>query len=215
MALERPGKEPLTAGKVRCFSVPINMSKVMNKKNEATSTVVAKINGTEIVVVENGDKRVPIKPICQALGIDESAQRRRLKEDPILSSVTVLSAATGVDGKQYEMVTIPFRYVFGWLFRIDSRNVKEEAREAVLKYQLACYDALYNHFTRFAEYVEYKDNMVEEQLMVVDVVKFKFHNTKNQLIEAEKELKRRRQFTLEQFIEQNSQLSLFTNQEGV
>ena len=187
----------------------------MNKKNEATSTVVAKINGTEIVVVENGQKLVPIKPICEALGVAYEPQFTRLKNDPILSSTITLNVMVGADGKNREMTCIPFRYIFGWLFRIDSRNVKEEAREAVIKYQMECYDALYNHFTRFAEYVEYKDNMVEEQLMVVDVVKFKFYNTKNQLIEAEKELKRRRQFTLEQFIEQNSQLSLFTNQEGV
>ena len=215
MALERPGKEPLTAGKVRCFSVPINMSKVMNKMNEATSTVVAKINNVEIVVVENGQKLVPVKPICQALGIAFEPQYTRLKNDPILSSVVMLSVTTGADGKQYEMVTIPFRYIFGWLFQIDSRNVKEEARDGVLRYQRECYDVLYNHHTRIAEYHEYKEKMIEEQLMVYDVVKHKFHTAKNQMVEVNKELNRRRQFTFEQFNEQNSQLSLFTNQEGV
>ncbi|MGD9930143.1 MAG: phage antirepressor N-terminal domain-containing protein [Mangrovibacterium sp.] len=72
----------------------------------------------------NGEKRVAIKPICQAFGIDIDSQRKKLKNDFILSSVVKLSLTTGSDGKQHEMVTIPFRYVFGWLFRIDSRNVK-------------------------------------------------------------------------------------------
>jgi len=185
----------------------------MIKKNEATSTVVAKVNGTEIVVVENGQKLVPIKPICQALGIDEDAQRRKLKEDPILSSVTVLSKATGADGKQYEMVTIPFRYVFGWLFRIDSRNVKEEARETVLKYQLQCYDALYNHFTRYSEYVEYQKGLIEEQLVIVEAINLNFREAKNKLVEAKEELNRRRQMTFQEYLASKAQLSLFDNGE--
>ena len=80
-----------------------------------------------------------------------------------MSSVTVLSTATGSDGKQYEMVTIPFEFVFGWLFRIDSQNVKEESREALIKYQLECYHTLYRHFTSQAEFIEKKQMLVENQ----------------------------------------------------
>ena len=185
----------------------------MLKKNEATSTVVAKINGTEIIVIENGEKRVPIKPICEALGIDEDAQRRRLKEDPILSSTTVLSTAVAADGKNREMVTIPFRYVFGWLFRIDSRNVKEEAREAVIKYQLQCYDALYNHFTRYAEYVEYQKEKIEEQLAIVEAINMNFRETKTQLIDAKEELNRRRRLTYHEYLAMQSQLRSCSNDE--
>lgn len=172
--------------------------------------MVAKINGIEIVVVENGNKQVPIKPICQALNIDEDAQRRRLKDDPILNSVTVLSTATGSDGKQYEMVTIPFRYVFGWLFRIDSRNVRDEARAAVLRYQLECYDALFNHFTRYAEYVEYQKEKIEEQLEVVEAINLNFRDAKNQLSEAREELNRRRRLTFADYMAMKSQLFMFT-----
>jgi hypothetical protein len=95
---------------------------------------IAKVNEVTIQVVsENGLKLVPIKPICEALGIDEDAQRRKLKEDELLNSVTTLSTATGSDGKQYEMVCIPLKYVFGWLFTINPKNVKEEARESVAR----------------------------------------------------------------------------------
>lgn len=186
----------------------------MIKKNEATSTVVAKVNGTEIVVVENGQKLVPIKPICEALGISHKPQFERLKEDPILSSVVTLSMTTGADGKQYEMVTIPFRYVFGWLFRIDSRNVKEEARDAVLKYQVQCYDALYNHFTRYSEYVEYQKGLIEEQLVIVEAINMNFRETKNKLIEAKEELNRRRQMTFQEYLASKAQLSLFAEGEA-
>jgi len=105
---------------------------------ESKTTAVAKVNNVEIIIIEGDEKRVAVKPICQALGIAFQRQIERLKEDPILSSVITLEVTTGADGKQYEMVTIPFKFVFGWLFRIDSRNVKEESRESVLKYQLHC-----------------------------------------------------------------------------
>lgn len=197
-----------TTGKVRRFSVPMIKVQKMNKIEGATTTVVAKINNVEIVVVENGSKLVPIKPICQALNIDIDSQRKKLNVDPILNSVTVLSTATGADGKQYEMVTIPFKYVFGWLFRIDSRNVKEEAREAVLKYQVQCYDALYNHFTIHYEYVEWKSKLVEEQTAVVEAINANFRHAKDLLITAKDELNRRRRLSLTDYISERSQLRI-------
>jgi len=180
----------------------------MITKKEATTTLVAKINNVDIVVVENGNKLVPIKPICEALGIDVDSQRKKLKEDPILSSTTVLSTAVGADGKDREMVTIPFKFVFGWLFRIDSRNVKPEAREAVLRYQVECYDALYNHFIRHSEFVEWQSALIEEQLIIVDHRKRVFHETKEALLDAEKELKRRRQLTIDDFMAEKAQLKI-------
>jgi hypothetical protein len=109
-------------------------------------TTVARVNQVDILVIEDGDKLVAVKPICEALGVAYSSQLQKLKIDPILSSVVLLNNTTGADGKSYEMVTIPLKYVFGWLFRIDSRNVKEEVRENVLKYQTECYEVLYNRF---------------------------------------------------------------------
>jgi hypothetical protein len=185
----------------------------MKNEKGATTNTVAKINNVEIFVIENGDKRVAIKPICQALGIDEEAQRQKLISDPILSSVTLTSKATGADGKQYEMVTIPFKYVFGWLFRIDSRNVKEEAKETVLRYQVQCYDALYNHFTRQSEYLKARQYSIDEQIEVVDKLRGEFKNAERAMMESRNELNRRRGITFEQWEADQSQLSIFTAKE--
>jgi len=38
-----------------------------------TIKTIAKINDVEIQIINNGDKMMPIKPICEALGIDEDA----------------------------------------------------------------------------------------------------------------------------------------------
>lgn len=180
----------------------------MTAKNESVTKSVARINGTDIVVIENGTKQVPVKPICEAIGISFEPQFTRLKSDPILSSVVTLNVTTGSDGKQYEMVTIPFKFVFGWLFRIDSRNVKEEAREAVLHYQIECYNALYNHFIRHAEFVEWQSALIEEQMVIVEERQRIFRESKEFLSEAKEELNRRRRLTMADFVAENAQLKL-------
>lgn len=118
----------------------------METKNQ-DSTVVAKVNGHEIVVMGNNHERlIPIKPICEALGVDPKNQRNKIQEDDILSSIGVLSTSVGGDGKQREMFCLPLQYVFGWLFTINPKNVNEASREIVTKYRQECYDVLYKHF---------------------------------------------------------------------
>ena len=108
---------------------------------------IVKVNGITIECpIEEGQNYVAVKPICEALGIDHSAQIRDLKEDVILGSTVVVMTTVAGDGKQREMVCIPLKFVFGWLFSINENKVKPEAKEHVLKYKLECYTVLFNHF---------------------------------------------------------------------
>src|SRR5690554_8032106 len=104
---------------------------------------VAIVNKSTIILIEDGNKLVPVKPICQALGVDFASQKEKIETDEVLSSVVGLNPTTGADGKEYEMFCIPLKYVFGWLFTINPKNVKEEARESVIAYRKECYDVLY------------------------------------------------------------------------
>lgn len=108
---------------------------------------ITTVNGVEIYA-EKTDSGIfiPIKPICEAIGIDAKDQRDKIQCDEILSSVGVLSTSTGADGKQYEMYCLPLEYIYGWIFTINPRNVAESARESVIRYKRECYDALYRHF---------------------------------------------------------------------
>ncbi len=111
-------------------------------------TLISKINGVDIVTVErDGEIFVPIKPICEAIGIDDRAQRDKIQSDEILGSTGVLSTSVAADGKEREMFCLPLKYVYGWLFTINPKNVAPEAREAVAVYRRECYDVLYEHFT--------------------------------------------------------------------
>ena len=170
---------------------------------------VAKINQVEIQMVSNTKERlVPIKPICEALGIDVEPQRRKLNEDDFLSSVATSGVATGSDGKQYEMLCLPLEFIFGWLFTINPKNVKEEAREAVSKYRIECYRALYKHFSSQAEFLSEKQSLLDQQLEYVEMVKTEFSSAKSRLSEAQKKLSEARSLTFEDWENNNRQLGL-------
>ena len=79
-------------------------------------TLISKINGVDIVTVErDGEIFVPIKPICEAIGIDVDAQRNKLNSDQFFNSTTAIIAAVAADEKEREMYCIRLRDVYGWL----------------------------------------------------------------------------------------------------
>lgn len=176
---------------------------------EKKELVIGFVNNVQIRVIENGEKLVPIKPICEALNVDYSGQLQRLKEDQILSSVMELSPTTGKDGKTYEMQCLPIKYMFGWLFRIDARNVKEEAKEAVLNYQMKCYDILYDYFTLYMEFVKVRQVAIDKQMEIWEEAKTNFKNTKNIMDGAWNKLKQIRSLSFEEFQQNQAQFELF------
>ncbi len=104
-------------------------------------------HGVEIVIAyKDGKAFLPVKPICEAIGIAFQPQNDKIKEHSILSSVVTIFVTTGADGKNYEMICLPVKYIYGWLFTINPGKVAPEARENVEKYSRECYEVLYNHF---------------------------------------------------------------------
>lgn len=180
----------------------------MKDLHEATSTVVAKVNDVQIVVIENGEKRVAIKPICEALGIAFEPQFSKIKNDEILGSVVTLSVTTGTDGKKYEMSTIPFKFVFGWLFTINPKNVRPEARETVTRYKLTCYEALYNHFAAQNEFLEERQTAIDAHLERVKAIRADFNHAKDQLKKANEALEEARKISFHEWLNESRQFSI-------
>jgi hypothetical protein len=106
------------------------------------------VNGVQIECpYENEQHFVAIKPICQALGIDHQKQFERIKNDGILSQLyTDTVYNSGADGKKYQMICLPMKYIFGWIFSIDDTKVNDKAKPAFIKYKIECYNALYTKF---------------------------------------------------------------------
>ena len=51
--------------------------------SENNNSIIAKVNNVPIILIER-EKLVPIKLICEALGIDVDSQRKKIYEDDIL-----------------------------------------------------------------------------------------------------------------------------------
>ena len=61
------------------------------------SKTITRINGVEIpAVVENGETYLPIKPICQAIGIEAAPQREKIQNDEFFNSVGTIIVSTKI-----------------------------------------------------------------------------------------------------------------------
>jgi hypothetical protein len=129
-----------------------------------STQLISTINNQGIVIVidEDGEKFVPVKPICEALGVNYTSQLEKMENDEILHSIIPLKGTVGADGKSRQMKCIPLKYVFGWIFSISPKNVKEEAKQNLILYKVICYDALYNYFTEHSTFIEQKERKLNE-----------------------------------------------------
>lgn len=170
---------------------------------------VAMINDITLqVVASESEQLVAVKPVCEILGVDFSSQRAKLKEHPIFGSTMVLSTTVGGDGKDREMVCLPLQFFPGWLFSINPDNVKEEARENLIKYQLECNRILFDYFFSRAEFAQKKEEEFSRQMEVVATAKENFHDAKRILNEAEQKLRKINALTFEEWQASRQQLRI-------
>ncbi|MBK8989830.1 MAG: ORF6C domain-containing protein [Chloroflexi bacterium] len=97
----------------------------------------------------DGSVYIPVRPICDLLGVDWSAQRRRINRDPVLSEEMKSVAVTTTDSYRTinrEVLSLPLDYISGFLFGIDASRVKPELRERLIRYQRECYKVLAEAF---------------------------------------------------------------------
>lgn len=103
---------------------------------------------TAVLVEERGGETVyvPVRPICELLGIDWSSQRRRINRDAVLDrkvrSVVVMTTDRGAR----ETLCLPLEYLNGWLFGINADRVRPEIRARLIRYQEDCYLVLATAF---------------------------------------------------------------------
>jgi hypothetical protein len=109
--------------------------------------------GDEImaVLIEADGRRqilVPIRPICDYLGLSWSGQRERINRDPVLSEVTrfVRVTRTNSQGGNPNVLALPLEYLNGFLFGVNANRVKEGIRDNLIRYQRECYRVLVDAF---------------------------------------------------------------------
>jgi hypothetical protein len=98
-------------------------------------------NGKVIFFVAvDGTYWIAIKPICEALGIEYTRTFKNIKSDTILRDVLAKQPMRDTKNRLQEMVSLPEKYIYGWLFSIRSGS------DAFQDYKRKCYDVLYEYF---------------------------------------------------------------------
>lgn len=105
------------------------------------------------VRVTDGSVYVPVRPICEKLGLNWPPQFQRIQRDPVLSEVSkgviVTITPSSIDGRgggPQEMVCLPLEFINGWLFGIQTSRVRPELRDRIINYQRNCYQVLFEAF---------------------------------------------------------------------
>lgn len=109
-------------------------------------------HGTDLTAVEvGGDLHIAVKPVCDAIGIDWSAQRKRIMRDPILSTCVAITAMQ-VPGEiqNREVLTLPISHLNGFLFGITASRTRPEVMDALILYQRECYRVLHDYWMKGA-----------------------------------------------------------------
>ena len=89
---------------------------------------------------------VPVKPICELLGVDWNGQRRRINRDPVLSEEVQGVDVTSIPGGTQTMLCLPLDYISGFLFGLNPTRTKPELQERIIRYQRECYKVLAEAF---------------------------------------------------------------------
>lgn len=110
--------------------------------------VTVNFRGDELYGFKQDDGTfLALKPMVEAMGLDWSAQFRRVQRDPILSEGIAMMATPFGRGGDQEVLCIKLDLINGWLFTIDSSRIKDDlVRQRVQTYQRECYQVLHDHF---------------------------------------------------------------------
>jgi hypothetical protein len=179
----------------------------MSTQNNATT--VATINNVNIVVMEDGKMPfVPIKPICDALGIHFSTQLAKLKDDEFYSSTVALSTTVGADKKSREMASLPLQEALLWLGSINPKNVAPEAKDSVMRYKKACAQAIYSHFFGYMAFERQRKTAISKINEAKKEQRRMFREAKSELKKLQEQLDFTLDMTFEEYTEGQKQLPI-------
>ncbi len=125
--------------------VPIEQRMVLFYEDEITAVVADDEQGRTVYV--------PVRPICDFMGLNWDGQRRRISRDAVLSQETMSVVVTTTDiepssrrPRTSVLIALPLKYIPGWLFGINADRVKPKLRDKIIRYQRECYDVLAEAF---------------------------------------------------------------------
>lgn len=94
-------------------------------------TEIVKVGTSIIEALRSGTQGwVLLKPLCEQLGLDFSAQARRLERQPW--ATVAIMAMVGADGRERRMLCLDAAKVGMWLATLDTKRIKDPAAQAAI-----------------------------------------------------------------------------------
>lgn len=101
-------------------------------------------NGKKIVFLSaDGTYWIPLKPILQALNLDERRWLQKTRRDAFFRGCLLnmsIQVPENDNNQARKMTCLPEKYIYGWICFLNADN------EELIKYKKTCYELLYNHF---------------------------------------------------------------------
>jgi hypothetical protein len=100
-----------------------------------------------VLVRVGGDERiyVPVKLLCDYMGLTWGSQYNRIRRDEVLNEGVFIMKIPSAGGEQ-DMLCLPLDLIPGWLFGITTRKLKPELQEKIARYRRECFRVLWNAF---------------------------------------------------------------------
>ena len=114
-----------------------------------TELINVPFHDEEVLMIEHeGEPYVPVRPICERLGLSWSSQISKLNGSPERFNCVVINTVGGSgDGKNREMTCLSLRKFPAWLFSINANKVRADLKEDVIRFQNECDDVLWRHWS--------------------------------------------------------------------
>jgi hypothetical protein len=111
---------------------------------------------------EQGQIWVPVRRICENIGVAYAKQITKLQNDPKFNCTLKYTIAS--DNKNREMLVLPLEELNGWLFSINSNKVREDLRDKLYRYQRECLRVLNEYWTKGLAISSNLEKLVEAQV---------------------------------------------------
>jgi hypothetical protein len=111
----------------------------------STQLIPVPFRGTTLFVTDlDGQPFAPMKPIVEGMGLDWSAQYKKLNENKERWGIAVIAIPT--KGADQESICLPLRKLPGWLMTIQPTRVKPEIKDTIIAYQNECDEVLWQYW---------------------------------------------------------------------
>lgn len=90
---------------------------------------------------------VPLRPLCEYLGLNWSGQLQRLRRDEVLGPALQFVCVTHTNSAgDPNMICLPLELLPGWLFGISTSRVRDELQPKITQYRRECFKVLWRAF---------------------------------------------------------------------